>query len=45
MLDRRLNYLHDNPVRGLVWEITDYKYSSATDYGERDPGLLPIEML
>ena len=46
MLDIRLNYLHENPVRaGLVWEIADYKYSSATDYCERGPGLLPIEML
>ncbi|MHB1178816.1 MAG: hypothetical protein ACYCZO_10855 [Daejeonella sp.] len=46
MLDRRLNYLHENPVRaGLVWEIADYKYSSAIDYCEKGQGLLPIELL
>lgn len=46
MPDRRLNYLHENPVRaGLVWEIADYKYSSATDYCECGAGLLSLDMI
>ena len=46
MIDQRLDYLHENPVRaGLVWEAIHYKYSSAVDYSEGRVGLLPIEML
>ena len=35
MIDQRLNYLHENPVRaGIVCEAAHYKYSSAIDYYE-----------
>ncbi len=44
MLDQRLLYLHENPVRsGLVWEAWHYKYSSAIDYYTKEKGLLKIE--
>lgn len=44
MLEQRLLYLHENPVRsGLVWEAWHYKYSSAIDYYTNEKGLLKIE--
>ena len=44
MLEQRLQYLHENPVRsGLVWEAWHYKYSSAIDYYTNEKGLLKIE--
>jgi len=46
MMDQRLNYLHENPVRaGLVWEPADYKYSSAIDYYKQEKGLIEIQPL
>ena len=43
---QRLKYLHENPVRaGIVWQPEDYKYSSATDYYTKMPGLLPLDLL
>ncbi|WP_293303066.1 transposase [Pedobacter sp. UBA4863] len=43
MIDQRLNYVHENPVRaGLVTEAQYYKYSSATDYYEERRGLVPV---
>ncbi len=43
---QRLNYLHENPVRaGIVWEPHHYKYSSATDYYENKPGIIPVTQL
>jgi len=43
---RRLDYLHENPVRsGLVWESWHFKYSSAIDYYTNEKGLLVIEHL
>ncbi len=43
---QRLNYLHENPVRaGIVWRAQDYKYSSAIDYYDNKPGILPIVKL
>ncbi|SDM09989.1 REP element-mobilizing transposase RayT [Catalinimonas alkaloidigena] len=45
MMDQRLEYLHQNPVRaGLVREPEHYVYSSALDYAG-GKGLLPIEFL
>ncbi|MHB8207475.1 hypothetical protein [Mucilaginibacter sp.] len=45
MMDQRLDYLHNNPVKaGVVWEPQHYKYSSAVDYYSDDKGLLPIEI-
>ena len=42
---QKLDYLHENPVRaGIVWEPQHYKYSSASDYYEQKPGLLPLVM-
>lgn len=46
MMNQRLSYLHENPVRsGLVWEAWHYKYSSAIDYNTNEKGLLPITRL
>ena len=46
MLEQRLLYLHENPVRsGLVWEAWHYKYSSSIDYCTKEKGLLKIERL
>lgn len=43
---QKLTYLHENPVRaGIVWEAPQYKYSSAIDYYDDKPGLLPISRL
>jgi hypothetical protein len=43
---KRLNYLHENPVRsGLVWELWHYKYSSAIDYYKNENGLVSFEHL
>jgi len=43
MLQQRLDYLHQNPVRaGLVWEPWEYKYSSACDYMNNKKGLVEI---
>ena len=45
MLEDRLNYLHNNPVKkGIASVAEDYKYSSAKIYcGEK--GLLEIEII
>lgn len=45
VIDQKLNYLHNNPVKaGFVENPEDYVYSSAKDYaGEK--GLLDIEFL
>ncbi|MDN5214123.1 transposase [Fulvivirgaceae bacterium BMA12] len=45
MLDDRLNYIHNNPVRsGICFRAEDYKYSSSCQYcGEI--GLLPISFI
>jgi putative transposase len=46
LLEQRLQYLHENPVRsGLVWEAWHYKYSSAIDYYTAEKGLLKIERM
>lgn len=45
MLQQRLNYTHENPVRaGIVENAEDYLYSSARDYcGQK--GLVKIEIV
>jgi len=46
MIDQRLNYLHENPVKaGLVMDAQSYKYSSAVDYYEERTGLVPITFM
>jgi REP element-mobilizing transposase RayT len=46
MVERRLDYLHSNPVEhGHVAVETDYYYSSARDYAGNGDGLLNLEML
>ena len=46
ILDSRLHYLHENPVRaGLVREAQDYLYSSAIDYYEEKKGLIVIDLV
>ena len=45
MLEQRMNYLHENPVRsGLVWEAWQFKYSSAIDYYKGEKGMLKLSM-
>ncbi len=42
MIDQRLNYIHENPVRAcIVLESIHYNYSSAGDYADV-PGLIPV---
>jgi putative transposase len=42
MIDQRLNYIHENPVKaGIVLESIYYNYSSAGDYADVI-GLVPI---
>ena len=44
IFDSKINYLHENPVRaGLVWNIEDYRYSSAVDYYTTRKGLIEID--
>ena len=46
MLNQRLNYLHENPVKeGLVTQAQYYKYSSAIDYYEERKGFVPITLI
>ena len=43
MIDDRINYIHENPVRaGICFKATDYKYSSACQYAG-EIGVLKIE--
>lgn len=45
VIDQKLNYLHNNPVKeGIVDQAEDYIYSSARDYAGQK-GLLSLEML
>ncbi|MEM8893710.1 MAG: transposase [Bacteroidota bacterium] len=45
MIDQRLDYIHQNPVRaGLVYEPEHYVYSSARDYAGTS-GLMTLQML
>lgn len=46
MLQQKLLYLHENPVRaGLVYETWHYKHSSAIDYCTTLKGLLDLQLL
>ena len=46
ILKSRMNYLHENPVRGgFVWNAEDYRYSSAIDYYTIRKGLIEIVRL
>ena len=45
MVDQKLEYVHDNPVKeGIVDKPEDYLYSSARDYAGTK-GLLEIEFM
>jgi REP element-mobilizing transposase RayT len=45
MMDQRLEYLHNNPIKaGLVFEAEEYPYSSAIDYAD-GKGMLEIALL
>ena len=45
MIDQRLDYVHNNPVRaGIVFESYAYKYSSAIDYCG-DKGIMKIKFI
>lgn len=46
ILDSKMNYLHENPVRaGVVRKGEDYVYSSAMDYYLDEKGLIEIDYL
>ncbi|MBD3750306.1 MAG: hypothetical protein IE931_12505 [Sphingobacteriales bacterium] len=46
ILDSKMDYLHQNPVRaGLVREEKDYVFSSGIDYYGNDKGLIRIDFL
>ncbi len=46
MLQQKLDYLHDNPVRaGIVKHGEEYNYSSAIDYSTTKKGKLDIKHL
>ena len=46
MIDQKLGYIHNNPVKaGIVEKAEDYLYSSARDYYTGQKGLLEIEFL
>lgn len=45
MIDSRLNYIHENPVRaGWVLEPQDFLYSSATNYSKKE-SIIQIDYL
>ena len=45
MIETRLNYIHENPVRaGLVADTEDYLYSSARNYAEME-SLIEIDFI
>jgi putative transposase len=45
MMDQKLEYIHDNPVKeGLVEKPEDYLYSSARNYAGMK-GLLEVEFI
>lgn len=46
ILETRLQYLHENPVRAnIVRKEQDYIYSSGIDYYTEDKGLIEIDLL
>ena len=46
ILETRLKYLHENPVRaGLVRYEQDYVYSSGIDYYTEEAGLIAVEFI
>ncbi|QQS52363.1 MAG: hypothetical protein IPM71_06410 [Bacteroidota bacterium] len=45
MIEQRINYIHENPVRaGIVVNAEDYLYSSARNYAEID-SILEIDRI
>ena len=46
ILETRMTYLHENPVRaGIVREANDYVYSSGIDYYTEAKGLIEIDFI
>jgi putative transposase len=46
MINERLDYLHNNPVKaGIVYKPEDYVYSSAIDYYTKQKGLIELYVL
>ena len=46
ILDSRINYLHENPVRAaIVRRGQDYLYSSAIDYYTQESGLMEVDFV
>ena len=45
VFEQKLNYIHNNPVEtGFVTDSTDWKYSSARNYGNHDQTILEIDL-
>lgn len=43
MLEQKIDYIHDNPVRsGLVYEAESYIYSSASSYAGRPEKVIDV---
>lgn len=46
IIDQRLNYVHENPVRaGFVLSAEEYKYSSARNYASLRDCVMQVELL
>lgn len=46
IIDSRIKYLHENPVRaGIVRKEEEYIYSSALDYYTGESGLIKIDFI
>ena len=46
MLDQRLDYLHENPVKaGIVYEPQEYVYSSGLDYYTEQKEKIELEYI
>jgi len=46
MIDQKLDYLHENPVKsGFVKNAAEYVYSSAIDYYSTENGLIEIDFI
>ena len=46
VIDQRLNYNHENPVRaGFILSAEEYKYSSARNYSSLRDCVMQVELL
>ncbi len=46
MLDDRLDYIHNNPVKaGIVWSPDEYVYSSASNYYGNKEKIIEVDFI